>query len=88
MSDMEKRTVKCQEAERETVMYIGPSIKDVVLTGTLYNNGLPEPLKREIERRPVVGSMVLPVNGLSKVYRQLAVPGSAWEVLYDKVKGN
>ncbi len=75
-----------REEKKETVMYIGPSIKNVVSTGTLYRNGLPEALKKEMEKQPVIKSLIVPVSGLARAQRQLATPGSALAVIYGKVK--
>ncbi len=82
------KPVPKKEADRETVMYVGPSIRGVACTGTLYRNGLPEVLKREMERRPAVGGLVGPVSALAAAQRQLATPGSALAVLYGKVRSN
>lgn len=79
------KTVKRETAQKETVMYIGPSIKNVVTTGTLYNNGLPEILKSEMEKQPVIGSLIVPMSGLVAAQKEIATPGSALNLIYNKV---
>lgn len=74
-----------ENTQKETVIYIGPSIRNVVSTGTLYNNGLPERLKKEMEKQPVIGNLIIPVSCLAAAQRELAVPGSALAVVYGKV---
>ncbi len=76
---------KSAAGKKGTVMYIGPTIKNVVITGTLYNNGLPEPLVREMEKQPAVGSLVVPVGELAAAQKELATPGSALATIYRQV---
>lgn len=98
---MSERTKKQQEPEakqqesgtgqtakvtqKKTVIYIGPSIKNVVSTGTLYNNGLPKILKEEMVKQPVIKKLIIPVEDLSEAQRKLATPGSALATVYGKV---
>ena len=72
-------------AQKKTVIYIGPSIKNVVSTGTLYNNGLPKILKEEMTKQPVIKKLIIPVEELSEAQRKLATPGSALATVYGKV---
>ena len=80
----ETKTTK-RTTQKETVMYIGPSIKNVVTTGTLYNNGLPEILKKEAEKQPAIKSLIIPMSELTAAQKELATPGSALKIIYDKV---
>lgn len=73
-----------KEQKKETVIYIGPTIKNVVATGTLYSNGLPNSLKKEMEKRPMVRSLIVPVGTLAECQRELAVPGSALRSIYER----
>ncbi len=74
-----------QGAASKTVIYIGPTIKNVVTANTLYSNGLPKVLKEEMTRQKVLKKLVIPVEELADVQRQLATPGSALKTIYDKV---
>ena len=80
-----KAPVRQEAGKTETVMYIGPTIKNVAATGTLYNNGLPESLKKEAEKQPAIRNLIVPVGELAAAQRELAVPGSALAVIYGKV---
>lgn len=80
-----KTIVRQGTKQQETVIYIGPSIKNVVSTGTLYSNGLPEALKNEIAKRPLVASLVIPVSNLAAAQKELTVLGSALHTIYQKV---
>ena len=74
-----------KEVQKKTVIYIGPSIRNVVSTGTLYHNGLPKVLEEEMTRQPVIKSLIIPVDGLAAAQKELAVPGSALSTIYGKV---
>lgn len=80
-----KAAAKKEAVQKETVMYIGPSIKNVVATGTLYNNGLPDALKDEMERQPIIGNLIIPVGSLAAAQKELAKAGSALSIMYGKV---
>lgn len=74
--------------EKKTVVYIGPSIKNIVSTGTVYNNGLPAKLTQEIEKQPVIKSLIIPVEELAAAQKELATSGSALAVIYSRVVTN
>lgn len=67
------------------VMYIGPTIKRVVSTNTIFNNGLPDRLKQKISEEPVIGTLIVPVNGLSEARKKLNEPASAIRACYEQV---
>ena len=72
---------------KRTMAYIGPTIKNVAVTGSLYTNGLPEALENEIKERPLVGELVIPVERLAEAKKELATPGSALATVYRKAEG-
>lgn len=80
-----KQAAKKEAEAPKTVMYIGPSIKNVVATGTLYNKGLPEKLKQEIDRQPVLQELLIPVDKLAEAQKELASPGSGLAIIYQKI---
>lgn len=84
----ETKTAGKKEVNKETVVYIGPSIKNVVSTGTVYNNGLPARLAAEIEKQPAVKSLLVPVSRLAAVQGELSNQGSAVSLIYEKIKKN
>lgn len=71
--------------QKKTLVYIGPSIKNVVSTGTVYNNGLPAKVMQEIEKQPIIKSLVIPVDKLAAAQKELATQRSALAVIYGKV---
>lgn len=86
MSD--NKTVKAATAAKKPVivMYIGPSIKGVVAYGTIFNNGITEELRAEIEKIPAVGGLIVPTTQLAAASADVEREGSAYNVLYHKVE--
>ncbi len=76
-----KRTTE----QKKTVVYVGPSIKNVISAGTVYNNGIPETFIQEMDRQPVIKSLLMPVEQLAEARKELARAGSALKTIYDKV---
>lgn len=67
------------------VVYIGPTIRGVVQTSTVFNNGLPAVVKEKVKKMPLLGEMLIPVADLGKARKEMAVKGSAVRSCYDKV---
>lgn len=44
----EKRAA-VRAAGKEAMIYIGPTVPGIVIAGTVFNNGCPEKLKKEME---------------------------------------
>lgn len=84
----ESKAAKAKEKEKRTLVYIGPSIKNLVSSGTVYNNGVPEALIQEMKEQPVIKSLLVPVEELAEARKELAQPGSALKIIYDKVVTN
>ena len=45
----------------EVVIYLGPTIKNVVATGTVFNNGLTKAVVEAIDKCPAVDELIVPV---------------------------
>lgn len=45
---------KAKEGSKEPVAYVGPDIKNVAINGTVYIDGLPEPLQEKIGDVPAL----------------------------------
>ena len=93
----EKKSVKQEKAAVQTargaarknsvpdkVVYVGPAIRGVVQSGTVFNNGLPAALQKKIEENPVFGSLLVPVQELGKAKRELRDGATALSACYKK----
>ena len=57
------RAIKAAKAAgKEAMIYAGPTVPGIVIAGTVFNNGFPEKLKKEMETKNV-----LLKNGTSKI---------------------
>ena len=73
-----------------TMVYIGPTFRGAT-KGTVYNNGAPPALKEAVEKKPVIGQLLVPVTDLPVANRGLTDSGSALSRMYriaeDYLKG-
>lgn len=84
-SDSTKKTVKQNEVVKEPMMYIGPTIKGVVVKNTIYNSGLPKALVEEGDKLPVIKSLIVPVSKVAEARKNLRNTNSAIGICYDQV---
>lgn len=87
----EKKTKKkaTKEAEKPavSVMYVGPSIVNVVQKSTVFKDGVyPKALKAFIKEHPYVKKLLVPIDSLKEAMKELAIEKSALSVIYNKVK--
>lgn len=86
----EKKTKsKAKEVKRPavSVMYVGPSIVNVVQKSTVFKNGVcSEALNALIKEHPYVEKLLIPVDSLAEAMKELAIEKSALSVIYNKVK--
>lgn len=76
-----KKTV----AKQETTMYIGPTIRGVVIQGTLFKGGkLPEMVTKKIENMPILQSLFVPVSKLGDARKERKDSKSAISICYEK----
>lgn len=66
------------------MIYIGPSIRGVAQTGTVFRNGLPESLKKMMNEAPVFNSLLIQVKELGKARKELKEGSSALTACYNK----
>ena len=70
--------------KRETVMY-GPTVRGVVITGTLFKDGkLPALAEKRTEEMPVLQSLFVPVSKLAEAQKELKDSKSAMAICYSK----
>ena len=90
MSDAEKKIQLTKKAaakeemqKKEKVVYIGPDIYGSKQY-TVFNNGLPDVLKKKIQEQPFFRSLIVPVEKLAQANMELAKEGSVLNILYQK----
>lgn len=73
--------------EKQILVYVGPSLRNIVQAGTSFCSGYPPKLREEIERRPYLLELMVPVQHLAEARRKLRDPGSSMRQIYEKVRG-
>ena len=76
---------KAKEGKKEPVAYVGPDIKNIAVNGTVYIDGLPEPLQEKIRDVPALKGLLVPVSGLAAAGVAIATQGTALNHLYHAV---
>lgn len=72
--------------KKEPVIYLGPNIKAVVNTGTVFTNGLPEHLKKAVKEMPEIGELLIPLSQAVEARKKLLQPGSSLGIFYNKAQ--
>ncbi len=82
----EETTAKklAEKKEKTTVIYLGPAIAGVVVPGTVYNNGLPAMLEKEVEKCPALQKLLVDVRSAGQMRKELKNPQSAAGICYQK----
>ena len=83
--DTTTATEKTKVAPVQQVIYIGPTIKGVVVENTVFSNGLPEELNKKMQEVPAMKSLLVKVEDLARAKRCMNLEGSAENMCYKKV---
>lgn len=83
--EKQRRTAR-KTNEKKTVIYMGPSIRHVAASGTIYNNGLPEVLEVFIAEHPVFGKLIVPVENITEAQKELTKSQSTLSVCFTEAQ--
>lgn len=82
-----KPATKAKTNQNVTVMYIGPSIPNVVQASTVFKYGiLPEALNKFAEGKPYIKKLLVPIQELPAAMKELNSGKGALSTIYRKVK--
>lgn len=73
--------------EKQIMVYVGPSLKNIVQTGAAFKGGYPPKLKQEMRNRPYLSGLMIPTENLAAARKELRRAGSSLNQLYQKAKG-
>ena len=73
--------------EKQIMVYVGPSLKNIVQTGAACKGGYPPKLKQEMKNRPYLSELMVPAENLAAARKELRRTGSSLNQLYQKAKG-
>lgn len=82
-----KEEVKEKEARKEDLVYMGPSIPNVVRHSTVFKDGVfPSILAEKIREFPLIQSIFVPVGKMVDVVKELKVKNSAFSIVYRTIE--
>lgn len=85
-SQQEETVVKKQTEQKEkTVIWLGPAIAGVAMTGTVYKNGLTPQLQKMATELPAVKKLLVETKDAARVRKALTDPQSAESLCYGKI---
>lgn len=79
------KSKKMVAESKEKLIYLGPSIKDKIMGNTIFSNGISKELKEISKEIPAIKSLIVPINKLSKVRKELQEKDSVISICYQKV---
>lgn len=81
----EERAQVTKPERAEPVAYIGPTIKNVAASGTIYTGGIPEALSAKAVDIPAIKGLLVPVSALAKQSVAVQTAGTGLNALYNTV---
>lgn len=85
-SQQEVTTGKKQTEQKEkTVIWLGPAVAGVAMTGTVYRNGLTPQVEKMKTELPASGKLLVETKEAARVRKALNDPQSAESLCYEKV---
>ena len=87
-----RKSVKAQVAEEKSAhcAYIGPSVRGLIQTGTIYNTDkttalLRSDVGRAVKRYPMVKDLIVPGNTLATARKSIKNPGTLLHHRYEQM---
>ena len=69
-----------------TRVYCGPSVRGVARQFTVYSGELPVALRAFMQKHPAAQALVVSVDAFAKTRSRISIPGTAEQILYNKIK--
>ncbi|OYP43550.1 hypothetical protein C8E03_110120 [Lachnotalea glycerini] len=85
-SDTEREVKTIKENCKTTVVYIGPTIENIVTQNIVFNNGIPQYLREEMLKQPLISNLIVPIGQLAGARSELRNPQSTLSIVYNKIK--
>ena len=73
------------EKKPETLVYCGPTVRNVAKQFTVYNGNLPAALADFLNEHPAAKSLVVPVQQFATTRRDVQTPGTPQHTIYQSV---
>lgn len=76
---------KIKNIEKKTVVYLGPSIPNIVAENSIFRGELPEKIQNIQKELPVIKILFVPIEKLIAAKKELTENNSAKAICYNKV---
>lgn len=71
---------------KNSVIYVGPSLEHIVREGSVFRNGYPQKLKELMKEQPFLEELLVPVDLLAETKKAIRNPESSMRMLYRKAE--
>ncbi len=75
---------KQTEKKEKTVIWLGPALAGIAMTGTVYRNGLTSQLQKMVTELPTAKKLLVETKDAARVRKSLNDPQSAESVCYKR----
>lgn len=83
---MKNKVTATKPAQPETVVYCGPTLRGIAKQYTPFTDGLPESLRQQCEKIPLLHELIVPIDQLSATKSAINTFGSKARMVYDRCK--
>lgn len=78
-------TNKSVNQTKETLIYCGPTIKNVVVSGEAFNNGLPKKLEKLLENK-AIKRLIVPIDRIVDTKKNIKKNGTIENLSYKQIE--
>lgn len=71
--------------KKKKLAYIGPTIRNMAVHGTVYAGTIPEALVRAKKQIPILADLIVPAESFAEAMRSIKTPGTALFIKYNTV---
>lgn len=85
MNTSQKKSKADANIVNEHIVYIGPTIPGVAISGEVYTNGIPQALKEAAETKPLLNKLIVKLSDLPKANKSIVQKSGAYYAAYKSV---
>jgi hypothetical protein len=75
-----------KETKKAAMIYAGPTVSGVVVSGSVFINGLPANVEEATKKCPSIKELIVPVKDVNKIRKELTKKDGAVKRFYEEVK--
>ena len=70
---------------KSKVMYLGPTLRGVARSGSVFENGIPASLASLAEKKPIIKNLIVPLPEAVEIKKAIDTEGPAEAAAFDKI---